>query len=155
MVLDYGDNWWNQYDLDTQRGMATEMLAAGVDVKWFGDTGENPYAYIHSKVAVKDAESVWIRLRQLEILLSSSTVMPAGNRDWGVLVDDAGLADVVLNHLAFDENGAKDHITPVVASDAPSGWSMPSSTAIVGPTAHGDHGRFRSEPAGLSRQLHR
>ena len=58
VVLDYGDSWWKQYDLDTQRGMATELLAAGVDVHWFGDTGENPYAYIHSKVAVKDGESV-------------------------------------------------------------------------------------------------
>ncbi|MEC7599850.1 MAG: lamin tail domain-containing protein, partial [Candidatus Thermoplasmatota archaeon] len=60
VVLDYGDSWWKQYDLDTQRGMATELLSAGVQVSWFGDTGENPYAYIHSKVAVKDNASVWI-----------------------------------------------------------------------------------------------
>ncbi|GIR75706.1 MAG: hypothetical protein CM15mP78_04050 [Candidatus Poseidoniales archaeon] len=143
VVLDYGDSWWKQYDLDTQRGMATELLAAGVDVHWFGDTGENPYAYIHSKVAVKDGESVWIGSGNWR---SSSHPLPgeAGNRDWGVLVDDAGLADVVLNHLAFDENDARDHVTPVVAGDAPMGWSMPASTSIVGETAPAITGDFEA-----------
>ena len=143
VVLDYGDNWWNQYDLDTQRGMATSLLAAGVDVYWFGDTGENPYAYIHSKVAVKDDESVWIGSGNWK---SSSHPAPgdAGNRDWGVLVDSAPLAEVVLNHLAFDESDAKDHVTPVMANDAPAGWTMPTSSAIVGETATGITGDFEA-----------
>ena len=42
VVLDYGDSWWNQYDLDTHRGMATTLLAAGIDVMWFGDTEKIP-----------------------------------------------------------------------------------------------------------------
>tara|TARA_B100000900_G_C20598936_1_gene724675 strand:+ start:159 stop:5024 length:4866 start_codon:yes stop_codon:yes gene_type:complete len=143
VVLDYGDNWWKQYDLDTQRGMATELLAAGVDVKWFGDTGENPYAYIHSKVAVKDEQSVWIGSGNWR---SSSHPAPGepGNRDWGVLVDDAGLATMVLNHLAFDENDARGHVTPVVAGDAPTGWVMPTPEAIVGTTATGIDGDFEA-----------
>ncbi|MGB0951264.1 MAG: phospholipase D-like domain-containing protein, partial [Poseidonia sp.] len=143
VVLDYGDNWWNEYDLDTQRGMATTLLAAGVDVHWFGDTGENPYAYIHSKVAVKDGESVWIGSGNWK---SSSHPAPgeAGNRDWGVLVDSASMAAVVLNHLAFDESDARDHITPVKASDAPIGWTMPTSSAIVGETAAGINGAFEA-----------
>ena len=143
VVLDYGDNWWNEFDLDTQRGMATTLLAAGVDVHWFGDTGENPYAYIHSKVAVKDGESVWIGSGNWK---SSSHPAPgdAGNRDWGVLVDSASVADVVLNHLAFDENAARDHITPVKASDAPTGWTMPTSSAIIGETAAGITGAFEA-----------
>ena len=143
VVLDYGDNWWKQYELDTQRGMATTLLAAGVDVKWFGDTGENPYAYIHSKVAVRDNESVWIGSGNWK---SSSHPAPgdAGNRDWGVLVEDAGLATMVLNHLAFDENENKGHVTPVQASDAPTGWSMPDSGAIIGPTATGIEGDFEA-----------
>jgi len=143
VVLDYGDSWWKQYDLDTQRGMATTLLSAGVDVKWFGDTGENPYAYIHSKVAVRDNESVWIGSGNWK---SSSHPAPgdAGNRDWGVLVEDEGLATMVLNHLAFDENEAKDHVTPVQASDAPNGWSMPQSSAIVGPTAAAIEGDFEA-----------
>ena len=143
VVLDYGDSWWNEYDLDTQRGMATTLLAAGVDVHWFGDTGENPYAYIHSKVAVKDGESVWIGSGNWK---SSSHPAPgdAGNRDWGVLVDSASVADVVLNHLAFDENAAREHITPVKASDAPTGWTMPTSSAIIGETAAGITGAFEA-----------
>ena len=143
VVLDYGDSWWNEYDLDTQRGMATTLLAAGVDVHWFGDTGENPYAYIHSKVAVKDGESVWIGSGNWK---SSSHPAPgdAGNRDWGVLVDSASVADVVLNHLAFDENAARAHITPVKASDAPTGWTMPTSSAIIGETAAGITGAFEA-----------
>ena len=35
VVMDYGDNWWPEYDLDANHGMATTMLAAGVDVFWF------------------------------------------------------------------------------------------------------------------------
>jgi len=143
VVLDYGDSWWKQHDIDTQRGMATTLLSAGVNVKWFGDTGENPYAYIHSKVAVRDNESVWIGSGNWR---SSSHPAPGdpGNRDWGVLVEDEGLATMVLNHLAFDENEAKDHITPVQASDAPNGWSMPSSSAIVGQTATPINGDFEA-----------
>lgn len=143
VVLDYGDNWWNQYDLDTQRGMATTLLAAGVDVKWFGDTGENPYAYIHSKVAVRDNESVWIGSGNWK---ASSHPIPGneGNRDWGVIVQDDNLATMVLNHLAFDENEAKDHVTPVLASDAPTGWSMPESSSVIGQTATGIEGDFEA-----------
>ena len=143
VVLDYGDNWWSEFALDTQRGMATSLLAAGVDVKWFGDAGENPYAYIHSKVGVRDSESVWIGSGNWK---SSSHPAPgeAGNRDWGVLVADEGLATMVLNHLVFDENAARTHVTPVQASDAPSGWSMPASGAIVGETATAIEGDFEA-----------
>ncbi len=134
VVLDYGDDWWNQYDMDTQRGMATQLLSAGVDVHWFGDTGENPYAYVHSKVAVRDDQSVWMGSGNWK---SSSQPAPdqAGNRDWGVLVDDASFAQLVLQHLAFDEDVEKGHITPVSLSDAPNAWSMPSTGAVVGETA--------------------
>ena len=144
VVLDYGDSWWKQHDLDTQRGMATELLSAGVQVSWFGDTGENPYAYIHSKVAVKDNASVWIGSVNWR---SSSHPAPgdAGNRDWGVIVDDAGLASMVAAHLAFDENQAREHITPVMASDAPTGWTMPSTSAIVGETAPSIEGQLDAQ----------
>ena len=144
VVLDYGDSWWKQHDLDTQRGMATELLSAGVQVSWFGDTGENPYAYIHSKVAVKDNASVWIGSGNWR---SSSHPAPgdAGNRDWGVIVDDAGLASMVAAHLAFDENQAREHITPVMASDAPTGWTMPSTSAIVGETAPSIEGQLDAQ----------
>ena len=141
VVLDYGDNWWKQYEMDTHRGMATELLAAGVNVMWFGDTGENPYAYIHSKVAVKDNESVWIGSGNWK---SSSFPQQgeAGNRDWGVLVNDTGLAMTVLNHLSFDEGDQKSHITPVVAADAPSEWTMPTPGPTIGELAPAIDGDF-------------
>lgn len=131
VVMDYGDNWWPEYDLDANRGMATTMLGAGVDVYWFGDMGETPYAYIHSKVAVKDNESVWIGSGNWK---SSSHPAPGsdGNRDWGVIVDDANLATLVRSHLAFDESITRSHITPVTMADAPSGWIMPQSSSIIG-----------------------
>mgnify|MGYP003732703563 CR=1 FL=1 len=131
VVMDYGDNWWPEYDLDANRGMATTMLSAGIDVYWFGDEGETPYAYIHSKVAVRDNESVWIGSGNWK---SSSHPAPEsdGNRDWGVIVDDVALATLVRSHLAFDESAERSHITPVTMADAPSGWTMPQSSSIVG-----------------------
>ena len=144
VVLDYGDSWWNENDMDNQQGMATTMLAAGVEVYWFGDTGENPYAYIHSKVAVRDDSSVWIGSGNWK---SSSMPQPgnAGNRDWGVLVDDVQVATMVLQHLNFDEDQLKDHVTPVSLSDAPDGWTMPTATSIIGPVAPGITGDYESQ----------
>jgi len=141
VVLDYGDSWWSQFDMDTQQGMATELLAGGVSVYWFGDTGENPYAYIHSKAAVRDGESVWIGSGNWK---STSQPAPgeAGNRDWGVIVDDTPLAQMVLQHLAFDEDDLKSHITPVSFADAPNGWTMPATGAVVGQTATGITGDY-------------
>ena len=136
VVLDYGDNWWTEYNMDTHQGMATTLLAAGVDVFWFGDTGENPYAYIHSKVAVRDNESVWIGSGNWKSSSHPEPGMP-GNRDWGVIVEDAALASMVQQHLGYDEDGNKNHITPVSLSDAPDGWSMPATGAVVGSTSTG------------------
>lgn len=144
VVLDYGDDWWSQYELDTQRGMATTLLSGDVDVFWFGDEGENPYAYIHSKVAVRDEQSVWLGSGNWK---SSSQPAPgaAGNRDWGVIVDDPALAELVLQHLAFDEDDGKTHISPVLASDAPNGWTIPPKEAVVGVTATSISGAYDAE----------
>ena len=133
VVLDYGDSWWNQYDLDTNRGMATTLLAAGASVYWFGDMGENPYAYIHSKVAVRDNESVWIGSGNWK---SSSHPEPGerGNRDWGVLIEDSAFATMVQSHLGFDQDNTRSHITAVTAADAPAGWTFPASGAVFGNT---------------------
>ncbi len=143
VVLDYGDSWWNQYDMDTQKGMATHLKQAGVDVFWFGDTGENPYAYLHSKVAVRDGSSVWMGSGNWK---SSSQPAPGepGNRDWGVLVDDTAFAQTVMQHLAFDEDPSRLHITPVLLSEAPAGWSFPSTDAVVGELAIGIDGGYEA-----------
>jgi phosphatidylserine/phosphatidylglycerophosphate/cardiolipin synthase-like enzyme len=144
VFLDYGDDWWSQYELDTQRGMATTLLSNGVEVHWFGDEGENPYAYLHSKVAVRDGQSVWMGSGNWKSSSQPSPETP-GNRDWGVIVDDASLAEMVLQHLAFDMDNGQSHISPVLLSEAPSGWSMPSKTPIVGQTATSIAGAFEAE----------
>ena len=143
VVLDYGDTWWTQYDTDTQAGMATTLLAGGVDVYWFGDEGENPYAYLHSKVAVKDDASVWMGSGNWK---SSSLPQPdqPGNRDWGVLIDDPNFAQMVMDHLAFDEGANQPHLTSVRMSDAPTGWSLPTSTSVVGQTAPAISGPYEA-----------
>ena len=58
-------------DTENQRGWADELHNAGCTVLWMVEpAGENapmaPYRYIHSKVAVRDGDSVWMRQRQLE-----------------------------------------------------------------------------------------
>ena len=44
---------------------------------------------------------------------------------------------MVQQHLGYDEDGNKNHITPVSLSDAPDGWSMPATGVVVGSTASG------------------
>lgn len=143
VVLDYGDSWWNQHDMDTQKGMATHLKQAGVEVHWFGDTGENPYAYLHSKVAVRDGSSVWMGSGNWK---SSSQPAPGepGNRDWGVLIDDPAFAQTVSQHLAFDEDALRPHITPVLLSEAPTGWTFPATSPVVGQTAVGVTGPYEA-----------
>ena len=143
VVLDYGDSWWNQYDMDAQKGMATHLKQAGVAVYWFGDTGENPYAYIHSKVAVRDNSSVWMGSGNWK---SSSQPAPgeSGNRDWGVLIEDPAFAQTVKQHLAFDEDASRPHVTPVLLSDAPAGWSFPATGPVVGNVAQGIVGDYEA-----------
>ena len=115
-----------------QNSYAIEALIEnGACINAVGDMGETPYAYIHSKVAVRDNESVWIGSGNWK---SSSQPAPgnSGNRDWGVIVDDASLATLVRSHLVFDESSDRTHITAVTMADAPSGWTMPQSSPIVG-----------------------
>ncbi len=144
VVLDAGDDWWTTYDLDMQRGMATTLLSAGVEVIWFGDNGETPYAYIHSKIALRDQSSVWLGSGNWK---RSSHPLPgeSGNREWGILIDDASTATVVAQHLAFDEDTLKQHLTPVHPDDAPAGWSAPTPTSVVGTVGSSITGDFEAE----------
>ena len=144
VVMDAGDTWWSEQAMDAQRGMAVALLNGGVNTLWFGDSGENPYAYVHSKVAVRDNDSVWIGSGNWK---SSSHPVPgdAGNRDWGVLIHDAPFTNMVANHLAFDEDPLRTHITPVQTSDAPLGWTMPSAGPVIGTSAESITGPFEAK----------
>jgi phosphatidylserine/phosphatidylglycerophosphate/cardiolipin synthase-like enzyme len=132
VVLDAGSpGFWSDYDMLNQYGMASELVKAGVTTYWFGDGGVEPYAYIHSKVAVRDGSSVWISSGNWK-----SPSMPApgvrGNVDWGVLIHNVELAGIVLGQMAFDEEPLRQHITPASASDEPNGWVMPTESAVDG-----------------------
>ena len=144
VVMDAGDTWWSEQAMDAQRGMAVTLLNGGVNALWFGDSGENPYAYVHSKVAVRDADSVWIGSGNWK---SSSHPVPgnAGNRDWGVLIHDASFAEMVASHLAFDEDTLRTHIAPVQTSDAPSGWTMPVTGPVTGTVVDPITGPFEAK----------
>ena len=110
------------------------MLAtAGIDTFWFGGQSDEPYAYIHSKVAVKDNESVWIGSGNWK---SSSQPAPdeRGNSEWGVLVDNTDLAQKVMNQLAYDESSSRTYITQVYAGSAPSGWSLDALKSLANGT---------------------
>ena len=135
VVLDAGSQgFWSNFDMMNQYGMASELVKAGVTTYWFGDSGVEPYAYIHSKVAVRDGTSVWISSGNWK---SSSMPAPGvrGNADWSTLIDNVELANIVLQQMSFDEEPMRQHISPASASDAPIGWSMPTATPVDGARA--------------------
>ncbi|HJL96524.1 MAG TPA: lamin tail domain-containing protein [Candidatus Poseidoniaceae archaeon] len=133
VVLNAAEYWWNNYDKDNQIGVANLLATAGIDTFWFGGQSDEPYAYIHSKVAVKDNESVWIGSGNWK---SSSQPAPdeRGNSEWGVLVDNTDLAQKVMNQLAYDESSSRTYITQVYAGSAPSGWSLDALKSLVNGT---------------------
>ena len=66
-------------DSSDQRGWADELANAGCTVLWMIEPEGNnapmaPYRYIHSKVAVRDGDSVWIG--------SGNWKQGAGDCDW-------------------------------------------------------------------------
>ena len=131
-------------DLETVRGMAYELHNAGITVYWMGTPrGENappaPYQYIHSKVAVKDGESVWIGSGNVK----ESTFPPANwssNRDWGLIINSQDVAQLVLSRMSWDENISHKHLIAYDPTDSstgkPSGWTSygPSGLEAVPPT---------------------
>ena len=111
--------------IDNQRGHAQTLHDAGATVFWMEDPTQisSPYAYIHSKVAVRDSESVWISSGNWK-----ETSVPAdgvGNREWSVILNSAEAAELVLSRLSWDENPNHLHISEHSSSHSPSnGWSM-------------------------------
>lgn len=131
-------------DLNKIRGMAYEMYSAGIDVYWLGNPrGDNappaPYQYIHSKVAVRDGESVWIGSGNLK-----ESTFPASNwssnRDWGLVINSEDVADLVMTRLEYDENVSHPYLNEYSVMDPttgrPAGWtsSGPSGLDALPPT---------------------
>ena len=134
VVLNSVEDWWNNYDKDNQNGVVNILTTAGVNTLWFGGVSDQPYTYVHSKVAVKDNQSVWIGSGNWK---SSSHPGPdeRGNSEWGVLVDNSDLAMKVLQQLEFDESLERSYITSATPSTPPSGWSLDNLKSLTNATS--------------------
>ena len=132
VLLDEGcacTNIWSYNDMQLQYGFASELDNAGAEVYWFGGESDQPYLYIHSKVAVRDGNSTWMSSGNWK---SSSQPAPGvrGNVEWSVIIDNQQLAEVVMQQMNFDTNSQLDHITAYKSSDEPSDWTMPGIQSI-------------------------
>ena len=95
-----------------------------------GAEDDDPYAFMHAKLAVRDGEEVWIGSGNWK---SSSAPKPgdAGNRDWGLLVHSPGLADTLGNLLAMDRDSASVYVRPADAP-TPVGWELETAQSLSG-----------------------
>ena len=115
-------------DMEDQRGWAAELADAGCTVLWMVEPeGANapmgPYRYIHSKVAVRDGDSVWMgsgNWKRATFPLDEDR----GNRDSGIIVNSQDVADLVMSRLLWDENESQRHI--INHDDAPSSMGRPT-----------------------------
>ena len=113
--------------INNQRGHAQTLHDAGATVLWMEDPTQisSPYAFIHSKVAVRDSESVWISSGNWK----DTSVPPdgIGNREWSVILNSQVAAELVLSRMAWDENTQHLHISPHSSWHAPTfDWTMDS-----------------------------
>ncbi|HIG38871.1 MAG TPA: DUF839 domain-containing protein [Candidatus Poseidoniales archaeon] len=123
--------------VNSQRGHAQALHDAGGNVLWMEDPTliSSPYTYIHSKVAVRDAESVWISSGNWK----DSSIPPdgVGNREWSVILNSETAAQLVLSRMAWDENPQHLHISPHSFRHSPTfDWTLdePSHDGITNPT---------------------
>ena len=123
--------------VNNQRGHAQALHDAGANVLWMEDPTliSSPYTYIHSKVAVRDAESVWISSGNWK----DTSVPPdeVGNREWSVILNSETAAQLVLSRMAWDENLQHLHISAHAARHSHTfDWTLdePSHDGTTTPT---------------------
>ena len=142
VVLNEPEDWWNYNDKVAQEAYAYALKEGGISVHWFGGSGDDPYLYLHSKVAVRDDASVWI---------GSGNWKPSslpydgdrGNRDWGILVDSVELAMNVRANMAFDENSM--YVQPVSSTPPTNSYVIPDAQVIDQTTADTFTGTFSGQ----------
>jgi len=140
-ILLEGDILGDAADSTDQRGWADELANAGCNVLWMVEPdGANapmgPYRYIHSKVAVRDGDSVWIgsgNWKRSTFPLDGVT----GNRDSGVIINSQDVADLVMTRMLWDEDESQRHIINLDDAPAsmgrPTGWVRPTASTEFGP----------------------
>ena len=129
-------------DSTDQRGWADELANAGCTVLWMIEPeGTNapmaPYRYIHSKVAVRDGDSVWMgsgNWKRSTFPLDGDM----GNRDSGVIINSQDVADLVMSRLLWDENTSQRHVInhedAPTSMGRPTGWVRPTASTEFGPS---------------------
>ena len=133
---------------NNQKGHAQTLHDAGATVLWMEDPSliSSPYSYIHSKVAVRDTESVWISSGNWK-----DTSLPPdgiGNREWSVIVNSNSFAELVLSRLSWDENENHLHISPHSSNHAPTfDWEMedPTGGSFQEPSTQSYSGSFEMQ----------
>ena len=143
VIMDAGDSWWSSSDMRAIDGVASSLTDAGADVLLLGAEDDDPYAFMHAKLAVRDGNEVWIGSGNWK---SSSTPKPgdAGNRDWGLLVHSPELADTLGELLAMDRDVASVYVRPANAG-APNGWTLDAAQSLSGTEAEAVVGTANGE----------
>ena len=142
VVLNEPEDWWNSNDKQAQQAYAHSLKQSGIDVHWFGGSGDDPYLYLHSKVAVRDDSSVWI---------GSGNWKPSslpydgdrGNRDWGLLIESVQLANIVRSNMAYDE--ASNYVLDVSSTAPTNSYVIPEAQEINQATAQALTGSFSGQ----------
>jgi phosphatidylserine/phosphatidylglycerophosphate/cardiolipin synthase-like enzyme len=130
VVMDAGDSWWSSSDMRAIDGVAAALTDAGAEVLLLGAEDDDPYAFMHAKLAVRDGNEVWLGSGNWK---SSSTPKSgdAGNRDWGLLVHSPELADTLGELLAMDRDVASVYVRPASAG-TPNGWTLEAAQSLSG-----------------------
>ena len=133
VVVHEPESWWDDYTVGQSLGIMYELDNAGIEVLQFSSSSSSPYQYLHSKVAVKDTDSVWIGSGNWKT--SSLPTDGSGNRDWSVIVDSSDLANIVLERMAFDEEPSELHIEDPTINQPESGSYTPPYSIVTNSTA--------------------
>ena len=104
LMLDSGCincNIWSETDLQYKNDFAYTLIQAGATVYEFNTGSDEPYLYLHSKVAVRDSSSVWMSSGNWK---SSSVPAPGvrGNVEWSIIIDNLELAHMVDQQFNLD-----------------------------------------------------
>ncbi len=104
LMLDPGCNncnIWSTTDLQYKNDYSYALIQAGATVYEFNTNSNEPYLYLHSKVAVRDSTSIWMSSGNWK---SSSVPAPGvrGNVDWSVIIENSELAQMVDQQFNLD-----------------------------------------------------
>ena len=104
LMLDPGCNncnIWSETDLQYKNDFAYTLIQAGATVYEFNTGSNEPYLYLHSKVVVRDLDSIWISSGNWK---SSSIPAPGvrGNVEWSIIIENPELAGMVNQQFNLD-----------------------------------------------------